>query len=129
MCDYSLEMYRSRPARAGERYETFRFASGSIGFVDPSDTATAVCLACDTRLTLERIPAQLQANLGVKETEDVTFARLELGPHHDGVRFANGSEVTLQQLGVGVIGSITDDLARARIEPEKAKSPELVDAF
>ena len=36
--------------------------------------------------------------------EDVTFTRLEDGPHHDGVRFGNGAEVTLQQLGTGVQG-------------------------
>jgi hypothetical protein len=33
MCDYSLEMYRSRPAQLGERYETHQFQSYSIGFI------------------------------------------------------------------------------------------------
>jgi hypothetical protein len=35
---------------------------------------------------------------------------LDNGPHHDGVRFANGAEVTLQELGPGVKGYIYDAL-------------------
>jgi hypothetical protein len=52
MCDYSLEAYRSRPARLGERYETHRFESYSIGFIAPGDPSTAVCMAYDTKLRL-----------------------------------------------------------------------------
>ena len=37
MCDYSLEMYGSRPAREGEIYVTTRFPSGSIGFASAGD--------------------------------------------------------------------------------------------
>ncbi len=112
MCDYSLEMYRSRPARAGERYETHRFASGTVGFVDPQDKETAVCVMCDTRLTLSELPPQLQHTLGVSECADATFVRIEPGPHHDGVRFANGKEIALQHLGPGVAATIIDDLVR-----------------
>jgi hypothetical protein len=31
MCDYSFEMYASRPAREFELYVTTRFPTGSIG--------------------------------------------------------------------------------------------------
>ena len=48
MCDFSLELYRSRPARVGERYETPRFPSGTVGFIAPGDVSTAVCMAYDT---------------------------------------------------------------------------------
>jgi hypothetical protein len=110
MCDFSLELYRSRPAQAGERYETRRFASGSIGFIAPGDPSTAVCMACDTRLRLEGLPQALQKACGVKADEDVTFVRLEAGPYHDGVCFDNGYKVSLQKLGVGVKGHLVDDL-------------------
>jgi hypothetical protein len=49
MCDYSLEMYKSRPAVKDEFYETRRFASGSIGLVAPQARDTAVCMACAIR--------------------------------------------------------------------------------
>jgi hypothetical protein len=64
-------------------------------------------MACDTKLRLEGIPAML---LGVSAAENVTFTRLEAGPHHDGVRFANGAEATLQELGPGVRGYLYDAL-------------------
>ena len=56
MCDYSLEMYRSRPARTEERYTTYRFPSGSVGFIAPGDPATAICMSCDTTLKLAKGP-------------------------------------------------------------------------
>ena len=120
MCDYSLEMYQSRPARAGERYETHRFHSGSIGFVSPGALAVAVCMACDTELELERIPLPLQQALGLAENSKATFVRLDLGPHHDGVRFANGSEVSLQRLGPGVAAFMSETQRVA--EPAKARN-------
>ena len=110
MCDYSLEMYRSRPAVAGERYETYRFPSGSIGFVAPGDTTTAVCMACDTRLELDDIPLDVQQRLDVEAASPVTFVRIDVEVHHDGVRFANGREVTLQRLGPGVVANVIDTL-------------------
>lgn len=115
MCDYSLEMYRSRPALAGEQYDTMRFPSGSLGFVAAGDPHTAICMACDTTLELTKLPPELQSRIGVGETERVTFIRIEAGPYHDGVRFANGSEVTLQQLGPGVTARVVDSL----VEPTK----------
>jgi hypothetical protein len=110
MCDYSLEQYHSRPAVAGERYETHRFPSGTVGFVAPGDRSVAVCMACDTRLELEDIPEAVQKACGVSSNESAVFARLEGGPHFDGVRFANNAEVTLQRLGPGVKANVIDTL-------------------
>jgi hypothetical protein len=107
MCDYSLEMYASRPARESERYVTTRFPSGSVGLSAPGDCTTAVCVQYDTHLKLENISGDLQTRLGVKAEEDVVFARLEHGAYRDGVRFANGKEVSLQLLGSGVGATLT----------------------
>jgi hypothetical protein len=111
MCDYSLEHYRSRPAQLGEKYETHQFESRSIGFIAPGDATTAICMAYDTKLRLEGISEPVQRRLGVSAIEIVTFTRLEAGPHHDGVRFANGAEFTLQELGPGVTGYVDDVLS------------------
>ncbi len=110
MCDYSLEAYRSRPAWEGEQYVTSRFTSGSVGFIAPGDTQTAICMAYDTRITLENIPSAIQTALGVKAKEVVTFAKLESEFFQDGVRFANGAQITLQRLGPGVQASVEDAL-------------------
>ena len=119
MCDYSLEMYQSRPARAGERYETHRFHSGSIGFVSPGALDVAVCMACDTELELERLPLPLQQALDIPEKAKATFVRLDLGPHHDGLRFANGAEISLQRLGPGVSAYMIE--TRHVAEPTKVR--------
>jgi hypothetical protein len=122
MCDYSLEFYRSRPAQLGERYETQQFQSRSIGFIAPGDPSTAVCMACDTKLRLEGVPEMVQRVHGVSANENVTFIRLDNGPHHDGVRFANGAQVTLQELGPGVKGYVYNALSSPVWMPETAEA-------
>ena len=131
MCDYSLEMYGSRPAREGETYVTARFSSGSIGFVSPGDPKTAVCMACDTVLVLTEIPKALQDNLRIKAREQATFTRLDEGLHRDGVRFSNGKCVSLQHLRPGVVATIANPHVptpmRSLFGPTKqAKQTELV---
>jgi hypothetical protein len=121
MCDFSLELYRSRPARVGERYETHRFPSSTVGFIAPGDCSTAVCMAYDTRLRLEGIPQAVQNACGVMADEDVTFTRLEAGPCHDGVRFDNGRQVTVQRLGPAVKGYVIDALLSPHWAPEMAE--------
>jgi hypothetical protein len=80
MCDYSLESYRSRPAQIGERYETHRFESRSIGFIAPGDPSTAVCMACDTKLRLEGVPEMVQRVHGVSANENVTLPAWTMVP-------------------------------------------------
>jgi hypothetical protein len=113
MCDYSLEMYGSRPARESERYVTTRFPSGSIGLVSPGDCNTAVCVQYDTPLVLENIPREVQSALGIREIEEATFIRLDHGAYRDGVRFGNGRQVSLQQLSTGV-GAVVTSLLEAK---------------
>lgn len=120
MCDYSLEMYASRPARESEKYVTTRFPSGSIGLAAPGDCSTAVCVLYDTKLNLEGISADLQTRLGVEASEAVVFARLEHGAYRDGVRFGNGKEISLQLLGSGVAVTLVPARAAApETAPEK----------
>ena len=110
MCDYSLEMYGSRPARESERYETVRFPSGSVGLASPGDCGTAVCVQYDTRLRLENIPQHIQASLRVTATEEVTFVRLDHGAYRDGIRFRNGKDISIQQLNSGVTAVVVQML-------------------
>src|SRR5438874_4878394 len=77
MCDFSLEVYGSRPAREGEKYVTSRFPSGAVGLAAFGETSVPVCVQCDTQLMLEAIPMDLQISLGVSSREAVTFVRLE----------------------------------------------------
>ncbi len=106
MCDYSLEMYGSRPAREGEKYVTARFPSGTIGLASPGNLSTPVCVQCDTELLVEGIPDRLQQQMGIGATAKATFTRLDTGSYRDGLRFANGQEVSLQRLDPGIFVSV-----------------------
>lgn len=102
MCDYSLEMYQSRPAREGEEYISNRFPSGSVGFVVFGDQSVAICMACDSELKLSHIPMSVRTMADIGESEIATFTQIDGPWHRDGVRFRNGNVVTLQKLGPGV---------------------------
>ena len=122
MCDYSLEVYGTQPAREGEPYMTTRFPSGAVGLAKAGGGTTVICVQCDTQLRLDNIPPDIQAAYGVGSREEVTFVRLENGPFRDGVRFGNGREISLQQLKPGVAVSVTRLLEHAaprfaRVEP------------
>ena len=114
MCDYSLEVYGSRPAREGERYVTTRFPSGSIGLASAANAATAVCMNCDTALEIDGIPVSLCREHNLKTREDAVFIRLDSGTYRDGVRFSNGAEVSLQAFPPGVAFAVTQLLENAR---------------
>ena len=104
MCDYSLELYRSRPATQGEQYTLHRFPSGTMGFVAGTDCETAVCMPAGARLSLQGINETVQRAFSLGPAEEVTMTRLEVTghAHRDAVRFGNGREVLLQSLNAGV---------------------------
>src|SRR6516164_827051 len=52
MCDYSLHMVRTRPAKVGEKLITHDFGTGTRGFAAPEDCSVAVCLLPGTELAL-----------------------------------------------------------------------------
>ncbi len=125
MCDYSLEMYGSRPAREGELYVTTRFPSGSIGFASPGDPRTAVCMQCDTKVMLTDIPIALRAAFRIGAEVETTFAQRETGLYRDGLRLADGRFVSLQDLQPG-IGAYVPALLE-REAPKRLRVPEAVD--
>lgn len=104
MCDYSLELYRSRPAVQEEQYTLHRFPSGTMGFIAGRDCETAVCMPADAHLRLEGIGETVQRAFAVGPVETVVMTRLEVTghAHRDAVRFTNGREVLLQSLNAGV---------------------------
>ena len=128
MCDYSLELYRSRPAVREERYTLHRFPSGTLGFVAATDCQTAVCMPAGARLRLQGIDETVQRAFAIGPVEQATMIRLDVAAraHRDAVRFANGREVLLQCLNAGV----TAELAARDLEEilGLATVPELADA-
>jgi hypothetical protein len=120
----------NRLAVEGEDVVTYRFHSGSIGFASESDvrrmagsnaprarafwwsqrfhstssplakTVCALCVPPGARLLLQGIPEQLQHNLKVASSEEVTFVEMGVDAYtyRDAVRFESGLEIRLQDL-------------------------------
>ena len=54
MCDYSLELIRSRPAKAGDKLVSTSFPNTPTrGFASADDHSVAVCLLPGTELSFE----------------------------------------------------------------------------
>ncbi len=115
MCDYSLEMYGSRPAREGELYVSTRFPSGSIGFAAPGDPRIPVCVQCDTKVVLTDIPASMQRTYRIGAEVETVFAQRETGLYRDGLRLKDGRFLSLQELPPGV-GAYVPSLLERRVE-------------
>ena len=112
MCDYSLTGIPNRLAVEGENLVIYMFRTGSKGLASPclpisslsSDKETpAVCVPPGARLLLMDIPPEVQKQLCVEATEEVTFTQLSAIPYQfrDAVRFGNGREILLQRLRCG----------------------------
>jgi len=102
MCDYSLEVYQSRPAAVGERLTLQRFATGSMGFVSGTVCNMPVCIPAESRLLVEGIGEGPQKVHGIGAVEEAVMTRLNRGHYKDAVRFSNGAEVLLQHLDRGL---------------------------
>lgn len=121
MCDYSLEQARQRPAQKGEQLVLRKFRTGSVGAQAPGDAArpdyepTAVCLACDTQVTVSGISDGAQRLYGLKETERAVLTHLppsERSLYRDAFRFENGETVSLRDLcGAALLVEILSGIA------------------
>lgn len=102
MCDYSLEIYRTVPAKVHGTYQTHRFPTGSIGFITPNDYFVAVCMPYNACFKLSGILEEVQKGHGVPSEDSARFVRCYNTLHRDAVMFTNGAVLTLQELGEGV---------------------------
>jgi len=104
-----------------------------MGFVAARDCETAVCIPADAHLRLEGIGEAVQQVYAVGRVEDVVMTRMDgtAFAHRDAVRFANGREVLLQSLNVGLAATVIDFVPSSVTIPgaEARRAPaDLVDA-
>ncbi len=69
-----------------------------------AEKVCAVCIPPGARLKMHGIPDDLQKELNIGPTEDMTFVELSASAYRyrDGVRFSNGREILLQYLDEGL---------------------------
>jgi hypothetical protein len=103
MCDYSLDLVASRPAKVGDELVTRMFENSMTrGFAAIGAPNVAVCLLPGTEVAFERFFAFLpHIKLGTKVAR---FRQINVGKprvHHDALEFPDGETVLLTRLCEG----------------------------
>jgi hypothetical protein len=112
MCDYSLDLVASRPAKVGDKLVTTKFQNSMTrGFAAIGEQNVAVCLLPGTEVAFEKevqyerffvlFPSMKLRKLGKKVAQ---FRQINMGKpsvHHDALEFPDGEIVLLTRLCEG----------------------------
>jgi hypothetical protein len=109
MCDYSLHIVKSRPAKVGDKLTTRDFGTGTRGFAASEDVNVAVCVLPGTELSFLQEVAWLPTGLiawrdKVIEHKTAIFRQIhreKIAAHHDALEFPDGRTVLLTTLFEG----------------------------
>jgi hypothetical protein len=121
MCDYSLDLVASRPAKVGDELVTTKFKNSiTRGFAAIGEPNVAVCLLPGTEVAFEKEvkyePFTLfpHMKLGKKVAQ---FRQINVGKpsvHHDALEFPDGEIVLLTRLCEGQHATVLQLPASAR---------------
>ena len=116
MCDYSLELVASRPARVGDKLVSTTFPYTSTrGFAAADDTEMniAVCLLPGTELAFaEEVKYAARSMFVLRRSTGHRLARFReinqglRGAHHDALEFPDGQIVLLTDLDAGQYATV-----------------------
>lgn len=118
MCDYSLELYKSRPAAIGEPLELVTFGTGSKGFTPACPyerSSVAACVRPGTKLLVDNLDENCLVTLNLAPSDrpwKAEMVRAEGPLHRDALKFENGAVCLLQFLNNGVRATVLHDLKR-----------------
>jgi len=122
MCDYSLDLVASRPAKVGDKLVTTKFQNSMTrGFAAIEERNVAVCLLPGTEIAFEkevkyqRFFASMKfGKLGKKVAQ---FRQINMGKpcvHHDALEFPDGETVLLTRMCEGQHATVLQLPASAR---------------
>jgi hypothetical protein len=127
MCDYSLELVASRPARVGDKLISTSFPHTSTrGFASVDDRDIAVCLLPGTELAFEEevrceTGMVFSWRLGHKLAKFRQVNKGRSNVHHDGLEFPDGRIVLLTQLCKGQRATVLQLPVRAAATVDSAQ--------
>jgi hypothetical protein len=112
MCDYSLELVASRPAKIGDKLVITKFQNSMTrGFAAIGEPNVAVCLLPGTEVAFEKevkyerffalVPSMKFGSLGKKVAQFRQINMGKRGVHHDALEFPDGELVLLTRLCEG----------------------------
>ena len=127
MCDYSLHLVASRPARVGDKLVTTEFASSiTRGFAAIGEPEVAVCLLPGTELAFEddvqyerafSLFGRVRINHTVARFRQVNMT--DPSTHHDALEFPNGQIVKVTRLVAGQTATVLQLPAAAQRQDRK----------
>ena len=132
MCDYSLHLVASRPAKVGDKLVSTSFPETTTrGFASVDDRNVAVFLLPGTELAFENevlceTAFVLRSTLGhtVAKFQQVNKGRSDI--HHDALEFPDGKIVLLTHLCKGQRATVLQLPARPRITVDDAQRYDLL---
>ena len=126
MCDYSLHLVASRPARVGDKLVSTRFPETTTrGFASVGEPNVAVCLLPGTELAFAK---QVQCETGIlswRLGHTVAVVReinkRQSNVHHDALEFPDGKIVLLTHLCEGQHATVLQLPALPRVTTNDAQ--------
>ena len=131
MCDYSLHLVASRPAKVGDKLVSTSFPETTTrGFASVDERSVAVCLLPGTELAFEK---EVRCKTGIfswrLEHSVAKFQQVNKGRsniHHDALEFPDGKIVLLTHLCKGQRATVLQLPARPRITVDDAQRYDLL---
>jgi hypothetical protein len=127
MCDYSLHLVASRPAKVGDKLATTEFAKSiTRGFAAIGEPEVAVCLLPGTELAFEddvryerafSLFGRVRINHRVARFRQVNMT--DPNAHHDALEFPDGRIVKVTRLVAGQTTTVLQLPAAAQQEGRK----------
>lgn len=113
MCDYSLHLLTSRPAKVGDKLVTTKFKNSiTRGFATVEEPTVAVCLLPGTEVAFEKDIVEYRhtflPNRKIRE-KVARFRQVNIdnpNTHHDALEFPNGQIVLLNGLCEGQLVTV-----------------------
>ena len=124
MCDYSLDLLESRPAKVGDKLVSTRFPETiTRGFASVEDCNVAVCLLPGTELAFEKeetgIVFSWRLGHRVAKFQQVNKGRSNV--HRDALEFPDGKIVLLTRLCEGQHATVLQLPALPRVTLDDAQ--------
>ena len=127
MCDYSLHLVASRPAKVGDKLVSTRFPQTiTRGFASVGERNVAVCLLPGTELALEK-EVQCETAFVFRSKFGHTVAKFreinkgKSNVHHDALEFPDGKIVLLTHLCEGQHATVLQLPARPCVTVDDAQ--------
>jgi hypothetical protein len=127
MCDYSLHLVASRPAKVGDKLVSTNFTNSlTRGFAAVGEPTVAVCLLPGTEVAFERDVFEYDFLLPNRKLGEkvARFRQINMdspNTHHDALEFPNGQIVPVHRLCEGQHATVLQLPAALRVSGAEAQ--------